>query len=314
MSQFYLLYVGFIAMLIVMPILIPILRKLKAGNTERAELESHQKKNGTPSMGGIAIVLIFTIMSVILAFNNAKLIPVMILTIGFGIVGFLDDYLKVVLKRSDGLLAWQKFSLQIIVTIAFAVYITCFSDISLAIRVPYTGAMIDVSWLTYVIMFLAVLGTVNGSNFTDGVDALETTVTIVICGFLCMAAYKLDSSLVPITVGVIGILLGFLMFNVHPAQVFMGDTGSLALGGFVIGMAYVMQLPLFIIIVAAIYLAEVLSVILQVGYFKLTHGKRIFRMAPIHHHYELGGWSEVKVVAVFSTVTGLLCVLGYFLI
>lgn len=318
------LFIGFFLMLIIMPILIPILRRLKAGNTERLELASHQVKNGTPSMGGIAIVLVFAGISIFLAINNTKLIPVMILTIGFGIIGFLDDFIKVVLRRSDGLIAWQKFLLQIVVMVAFAVYMN-FSDISLAVRIPVTGALVDLGWITFPLMFLAVLGTVNGSNFTDGLDGLETTVTLVIAGFLGMAAYKLDESLVPVIAGMIGILLGFLMFNVHPAKVFMGDTGSLALGGFVIGIAYVMQLPLFVVIVAAIYLAEVLSVIIQVGYFKLTHGKRVFRMAPIHHHFELGGWakpekveekkwSEVKVVAVFSTVTALLCVAAYFML
>ena len=323
MSQIYMLYVGFAAMLVIMPILIPILRRLKAGNTERLELKSHQVKNGTPSMGGIAIVLVFTTISTFLAMENRELFPVMILTIGFGVVGFLDDFIKVVLRRSDGLIAWQKFLLQIVITVAFSIYITNYTDISLEMRIPVTGAYVDMGWFAYVIMFLAVMGTVNGSNFTDGLDGLETTVTLVICGFLALAAFRLDASMVPVIAGMIGILLGFLMFNVHPAKVFMGDTGSLALGGFVVGVAYVLQIPLFIVIVALIYLAEVLSVIIQVFYFKVTHGKRVFRMAPIHHHFELGGWckpedveekkwSEVKIVAVFSTVTALLCVLAYY--
>lgn len=323
MSQIYMLYVGFAAMLVIMPILIPILRRLKAGNTERLELKSHQVKNGTPSMGGIAIVLVFAAISTFLAMENRELIPVMILTIGFGVVGFLDDFIKVVLRRSDGLIAWQKFLLQIVITVAFSIYITNYTDISLEMRIPVTGAYVDMGWFAYVIMFLAVMGTVNGSNFTDGLDGLETTVTLVICGFLALAAFRLDASMVPVIAGMIGILLGFLMFNVHPAKVFMGDTGSLALGGFVVGVAYVLQIPLFIVIVALIYLAEVLSVIIQVLYFKATHGKRVFRMAPIHHHFELGGWckpedveekkwSEVKIVAVFSTVTALLCVLAYY--
>ena len=158
------------------------------------------------------------------------------------------------------------------------------------------------------------LGTVNGANFTDGLDGLATSVTLAIAAFWGVVSISLESQITPAIAGMIGALFGFLMFNVHPAKIFMGDTGSLALGAFVVSVAYTLQMPLFIIIVALIYLAEVLSVILQVGYFKLTGGKRIFRMAPIHHHYELGGWSEVKVVAVFTTVTIFLCAFAYYLV
>ena len=182
------------------------------------------------------------------------------------------------------------------------------------LRIPLTRAYVDIGWLAIPLLFLAVLGTVNGSNFTDGLDGLETSVTLAICGFFGVASVTLMSDITPAIAAMAGALFGFLMHNVHPAKVFMGDTGSLALGGFVVTTAYMLQLPIFIIIVALIYLVEVLSVIIQVGYFKLTHGKRIFRMAPIHHHFELGGWSEVKVVAVFTTVTIFLSMFAYYLL
>ena len=182
------------------------------------------------------------------------------------------------------------------------------------LRIPCTRAFVDIGWLSVPLLFLAVLGTVNGSNFTDGLDGLATSVTLAIAGFWGVVSLTLGSGITPAIAGMMGALFGFLMFNVHPAKIFMGDTGSLALGGFVVSTAYVLQMPIFIILVALIYLVEVLSVILQVGYFKMTGGKRIFRMAPIHHHYELGGWSEVKVVAVFTTVTIFLCVFAYYLV
>jgi phospho-N-acetylmuramoyl-pentapeptide-transferase len=236
------------------------------------------------------------------------------MTLGFGILGFIDDLLKALKKSSDGLKAWQKMLGQLGLTTAFAVYMVRFSDVSLELRIPVTGALIDISWLAIPLLYLAVLGTVNGANFTDGMDGLATSVTLAIAAFFGMSAIHFYSDITPAIAGMIGALFGFIMFNVHPAKIFMGDTGSLALGAFVATCAYMLQMPIFIIIVAIIYLVEVLSVILQVGYFKLTHGKRIFRMAPIHHHYELGGWSEVKVVAVFTTVTIFLCVLAYFMV
>ena len=165
-------------------------------------------------------------------------------------------------------------------------------------------------FLTIPVMFLAIIGTVNGVNFTDGLDGLATGVTIMVAVFFGVVALGVGSGVWPITAAVIGALLGFLLFNVHPASVFMGDTGSLALGGFVAATAYMLQMPMFILIVGLIYWIEILSVIIQVGYFKISHGKRIFRMAPIHHHFELGGWSETRVVAVFTIVTAILCLIG----
>lgn len=294
------------------PFMIPILRRLKVGNTEREELKSHQKKTGTPTMGGLMILLAIIITSLFFMKSYPKIIPILFVTVGFGVIGFFDDYLKVVLKRSDGLLAWQKMILEIVVTTVFAVYLARFTDIPLTMLVPFSGGRYaDFGWLALPILFLAVIGTVNGVNFTDGLDGLASSVTVLTATFFTVVAIGSDSGIEPITCAVVGALLGFLLFNVYPASVFMGDTGSLALGGFVASTAYMLQMPMFILIVGLIYWIEILSVMLQVGYFKLTHGKRIFRMAPIHHHFELCGWSETRVVAVFSIITTIMCLIAY---
>lgn len=294
------------------PVVIPFLRKLKVGQTERKELESHLKKNGTPTMGGIMILASIIITSLFYVKDYPKIIPILFMTVGFGVIGFLDDYLKVVLRRSDGLLAWQKMILQIIVTGVFAVYMVKYSGVALTMLIPFSGGKyLDLGWLAIPVLFFAVVGTVNGTNFTDGLDGLASSVTIMVATFFSVVAIGTNAGIAPITCAVVGALLGFLLFNVYPASVFMGDTGSLALGGFVVSTAYMMQMPLFILIVGLIYLVEVLSVIIQVTYFKKTGGKRIFRMAPIHHHFELGGWSETRVVAVFAIVTAILCLLAY---
>lgn len=293
------------------PVVIPFLRKLKVGQTERKELESHLKKNGTPTMGGIMILASIIITSLFYVKDYPKIIPILFMTVGFGVIGFLDDYLKVVLRRSDGLLAWQKMILQIIVTGVFAVYMVKYSGVALTMLIPFSGGKcLDLGWLAIPVLFFAVVGTVNGTNFTDGLDGLASSVTIMVATFFSVVAIGTNAGIAPITCAVVGALLGFLLFNVYPASVFMGDTGSLALGGFVVSTAYMMQMPLFILIVGLIYLVEVLSVIIQVTYFKKTGGKRIFRMAPIHHHFELGGWSETRVVAVFSITTAILCLIA----
>lgn len=293
------------------PVVIPFLRKLKVGQTERKELESHLKKNGTPTTGGIMILASIIITSLFYVKDYPKIIPILFMTVGFGVIGFLDDYLKVVLRRSDGLLAWQKMILQIIVTGVFAVYMVKYSGVALTMLIPFSGGKyLDLGWLAIPVLFFAVVGTVNGTNFTDGLDGLASSVTIMVATFFSVVAIGTNAGIAPITCAVVGALLGFLLFNVYPASVFMGDTGSLALGGFVVSTAYMMQMPLFILIVGLIYLVEVLSVIIQVTYFKKTGGKRIFRMAPIHHHFELGGWSETRVVAVFSITTAILCLIA----
>ena len=295
------------------PIVIPILRRLKMGQTEREEgVKSHLKKAGTPTMGGVIILFAITMTSLIYVREYPKVIPVLFVTLGFGMIGFLDDYLKVVLKRSDGLMPMQKMALQIVVTAIFAFYIVKVAKVPLTMLVPFTGGKYywDIGWLAIPVLFFAVIGTVNGVNFTDGLDGLASSVTVLVATFFTVVAMGNKSGIEPITCAVVGALLGFLLFNVYPASVFMVDTGSLALGGFVASAAYMLQMPLFIIIVGLIYLIEVLSVMIQVAYFKKTGGKRFFKMAPIHHHFELCGWSETRVVAVFSIVTAILCLIA----
>ena len=304
--------VSFALSAIMGPVIIPVLRNLKMGQTEREEgVKEHLKKAGTPTMGGVIILLSILITSLLYIRSNPQIIPVLFVTIGFGLIGFLDDYLKVVMKRSDGLFPKQKMALQIVVTAIFAYYLVKVAGISLKMLVPFSGGRyLDLGWLAIPVLFFAVIGTVNGVNFTDGLDGLASSVTVLVATFFTVVAIGTKSEIEPVTGAVVGALLGFLLFNVYPASVFMGDTGSLALGGFVASAAYMLQMPLFIIIVGLIYLVEVLSVIIQVTYFKKTGGKRIFKMAPIHHHFELCGWSETRVVAVFSIITALLCMVA----
>lgn len=304
--------ISFLISVVLGPIIIPFLRKLKMGQTERKEgVQSHLKKAGTPTMGGIIFLLATVVTSLFYVKDYPKIIPVLFLTLGFGIIGFLDDYLKVVLKRSDGLLAWQKFLLQLIFTGVFVFYISNYTDVSLTMKIPFwSGHYLNIGWLAVPLLFFAVIGTVNGVNFTDGLDGLASSVTIMVAVFFTVVSVGLTSGIEPITGAVVGSLMGFLLFNVYPARVFMGDTGSLALGGFVAGAAYMLQMPLFLLIVGLIYLVEVLSVMIQVTYFKATHGKRFFKMAPIHHHFELCGWSETRIVAVFSIITAVLCLIA----
>ena len=294
------------------PVVIPFLRRLKVGQTVRDEgPQSHLKKNGTPTMGGILILISVVLTSVFFVRDYPKIMPVLFSTLGFGLIGFLDDYIKVVLKRSLGLRVWQKCLLQILVAGVFAFYLLHYTDVSLAMKVPFMEAQyLDFGWMNIPILFFVVIGTVNGTNFTDGLDGLASSVTVLVATFFSVVAIGTESGIEPVTCAVVGALLGFLLFNVYPASVFMGDTGSLALGGFVAAAAYMMQMPLFIVIVGFIYMVEVLSDIIQVSYFKKTGGKRFFKMAPIHHHFELCGWSETRVVAVFSIVTALLCLVA----
>lgn len=304
--------ISFVLSVILGPLVIPVLRRLKMDQTEREDgVQSHLKKAGTPTMGGVMILLAVVITSVIYIGRYPKIIPILFLTLGFGLIGFLDDYLKVVMKRSDGLYPKQKMALQIVVTAIFAFYMVKFAGVSLTMLIPFTGGKyLDIGWVAIPLMFFVVIGTVNGVNFTDGLDGLASSVTVMVATFFTVVAVGTQSGIEPITCAVVGALMGFLLFNVFPAKVFMGDTGSLALGGFVAGTAYMLQMPLFLILVGLIYLIEVASVIIQVTYFKKTGGKRFFKMAPIHHHFELCGWSETRVVAVFSIITAILCMIG----
>lgn len=304
-------FIAFAISALLGPVIIPFLRRLKVGQTEREELKSHLKKTGTPTMGGLIILAGVLVTGLLFVKDYPKIIPILFLTVGFGAIGFLDDYLKVVLRRSDGLFAWQKMLLQIVVTGIFAFYMIRYTNVSLTMLIPFSGGRYwNIGWAALPLMFIVVIGTVNGVNFTDGLDGLASSVTVLVATFFTVVAVGTSSGIEPVTCAVVGALLGFLLFNVYPAKVFMGDTGSLALGGFVAATAYLLQMPLFIPIVGFIYMIEVISVMLQVTYFKATHGKRIFRMAPIHHHFELGGWSETRVVSVFSIVTALLCLVA----
>ena len=303
--------VSFAISMILCRVLIPVLKKLKVSNTEREELESHQSKSGTPSMGGIVIIVSVVIISAFYIKDYPLILPIALSMLLFGIIGFIDDWLKTVKRKSDGLLAWQKFLLQMIVTTLLFLYLMFFTDVDMTIIVPFTGRIVDIGWLAVPLFYFAVLGTVNGVNFTDGLDGLASSVTIIVAMFFMIVSYYLSGDVEPIACMVIGSLLAFRIFNVHPAKIFMGDTGSLALGGYVAIIAYVLHMPIFILIVGLVYLIEVLSVILQVSYFKLTHGKRLFKMSPIHHHFEICGWSEPRIVCVFTMVTIILCIVGF---
>ena len=248
------------------PFIIPFLRRLKVGQTERVDgVQSHLKKAGTPTMGGLIFLIATAVTSLFYVKDYPNVIPILFLTLGFGLIGFLDDYLKVVLKRSDGLMPMQKMFLQIIVTGIFAVYMILFTDVELTLLVPFSGGYyLDIGWVAVPLLFFAVIGTVNGVNFTDGLDGLASSVTVMVATFFTVVAIGSHSGIEPITCAVVGSLMGFLLFNVFPARVFMGDTGSLALGGFVAGTAYMLQMPLFLLIVGLVYLVEVASVIIQV--------------------------------------------------
>lgn len=309
--------IAFVVSAVLCPIVIPFLHRLKFGQQVRDDgPQTHLKKQGTPTMGGLVILSSIIITSLLYIRDYPRIIPVLFMTVGFGIIGFLDDYIKIIMKRSEGLNPIQKLIGQFIITGIFAWYLLHSGEVGIDMLIPFTGGFENGKFLSLGILFVPALffitlGTDNGVNFTDGLDGLCTSVTILVATFLTIVAIGENMGISPITGAVVGSLLGFLLFNVYPAKVFMGDTGSLALGGFVASAAYMMRLPLFIPIIGLIYLVEVLSVIIQVTYFKKTGGKRIFKMAPIHHHFELCGWSETRVVAVFSIVTALLCMIAY---
>ncbi len=300
--------------------LVPFFRKTHVSQTERMEgPASHKEKSGTPVMGGIMFLLpwiLVTAWTLPLHRNEA---PILIATLGFAAIGFLDDFIKVKRMQNEGLRAWQKLLLQVVVSLAVIFYIRRFTNVSFDMRIPFsslvtnggTPVMVTAGIFAIPVELLVLCGTANGSNFTDGLDGLLSCVTICIAGFLAAASVRVMAGITPSAGAMIGALLGFLVYNHHPAKIFMGDTGSLSLGGYVAASAIMMNMPIYIVIVAFIYLAEVCSVIIQVSYFQATKGKRFFLMAPIHHHFELRGWTEVRVVAVFTMVTFILCLLGF---
>lgn len=305
---------AFIMTLIAGPLLIPVLRKLKFGQTVRDDGPStHLRKTGTPTMGGLIFLIPVLIVSLFFARRYPQILALAFVTIGFGLIGFIDDYIKVVKKSKDGLYANQKMLGLLIIATAFSFYIAQFTDIGTDIVIPFLGSNVtfDLAWLFVPFTIFVLLSITNAVNLTDGLDGLAAGVTLIVMVFFTLVAMtkgewdyiKLFSS------AVAGGCLGFLAFNSHPAKVFMGDSGSLALGGAVGAAAILMKMPLIILIVGAIYVIEALSVIIQVGSFKLR-GKRVFKMAPIHHHFELVGWKETKVVTVFYTATVIFCIIG----
>ena len=306
------LLISFAVCAVLCRLMIPVLHRMKFGQNVRSDgPESHLKKQGTPTMGGIMIVL--GIIAGTLPFlKSAPLtVPVLLFTAAFGFIGFLDDYLKIRKKQSEGLTVKQKFALQLVATAILAFWLYSRGEEARGMLVPFTGGfdtgfVLNLGILFVPAVFFVVLGTDNGTNFTDGLDGLCSSVTVVTSLFFGAAAIRFGIPCAPAAGAVIGALLAFLLYNVYPAKVFMGDTGALALGGFISSSALIMRMPLFIPIVGFIYMIEVISVMIQVGYFKKTHGKRFFRMAPIHHHFEKGGWSETRVVAVFTIVTVIL--------
>ena len=316
LSLLLILFLAFVFTAIIGRFIIPILKKLKVGQSERLDgPRSHLKKQGTPTMGGIMMIISIALFVTIECFINEKIrleiLPIALASIGFGLIGFIDDYKKVVLKNTDGLSPKLKLLGQLIISTIFLVYLLNYSNIGTAIKVPFTEIVWNLpKWIYVVLMILVMLGTTNAINLTDGVDGLAGSVTAIIIGSLSVISYKCN--LIGVTtfgVIVIGTICGFLIYNFHKAKVMMGDTGSLLLGGVVSSMAIMMQNPLLLIIVAIIPIIETLSVILQVlsGFFR---GKLLFKMAPIHHHFELSGWRENKVVGVFSAITLIAAIIG----
>ena len=310
-SAAYALIIALIACVVLGAFVIPKLHNF-GQNVRDDGPKSHLKKQGTPSMGGIFMIGAFAIATLFFVKDNPDAIVVLLITVGYGLVGFLDDYIKVVKKRSLGLRAWQKVVFQLIVTILFAIYLLKMNDFGTEIYVPFTkGFYIDLGWLYVPFLFFVMVGTVNSVNLTDGLDGLASGVTVLVATYFVFIAYAVNKGLIPVCGAAIGALLGFLVFNSYPAKVFMGDTGSLALGGFVASVAILTKMPIMLVIVGFVYVCESLSVMIQVGYFKLTGGKRIFKMAPIHHHFELSGLQGIKVVELFTIATAVLCLLGF---
>lgn len=312
----YAVFIAFAVTVILCPIAIPVLHRMKFGQQVRDDgPATHLKKQGTPTMGGLMILAGVLVSGLIFSIRYPKVLPVLFLTVGFGFVGFLDDFLKIKKKQSEGLKVWQKLCLQFVITGFFCAYMLCGAESGRTMLIPIVHIYVTVPAVLYVpLLFFIILGTDNGTNFTDGLDGLASSVTIPVAIFLAAVSIRGNWGIAPLCGAMLGSLMAFLMFNTHTAKVFMGDTGSLALGGFVAGAAYMMQIPFYIPIFGFIYLIEVVSVIIQVVYFKATGGKRFFRMAPIHHHFEKGGAEEPQIVSWFSIVTALLCMLSWLLL
>ena len=316
-----LLVIAFIITIILGFIIIPILKKLKVGQIERDDgPKSHLKKQGTPTMGGIIMIItmIIVVTGTYIYFtakgqNNIanNILPLLLVSIGFGLIGFIDDFKKLVLKNTKGLKPSYKMLGLLIISVAYVVYLVYALNIGTDTYIPIIKQYISLPVYIYIpFAIIVILATTNAINLTDGIDGLSSSVSAIIITCLTVIGILFGSRELGIFGSiVIGAILGFLMFNLHPAKVFMGDTGSLLLGGVISAMALYIKMPLLLIIIALVPVLETLSVIIQVAYFKKT-GNRVFKMAPLHHHYELSGWKESKVVIVFSAITLVLCIIG----
>lgn len=295
------------------PFLIPVLRRIGAGQSIREDgPSSHLTKSGTPTMGGFLLIATVSIASLLAIGPDKELLIILAAFLAFGFLGFLDDFVKVVRKQSLGLTVVQKLLFQIVIAAGLAIYQISVSDSGTMIAIPFLGKTIDFGWFAVPFMVFVVVAMANSVNLTDGLDGLAAGVTFLVAAFFTVAAVVL--SVLPagvFSVALAGACLGFLFYNRHPAKLFMGDTGSMALGGGLAAVAIIMEIELLLPIVGAVYVAEALSVLLQVVYFKKSGGKRLFRMAPLHHHFELSGWKESKVVAVFWIATVVFCGLGW---
>jgi len=316
--------VSFVIAVIITKFEIPVLRR-KAGQNIREEgLESHYSKAGTPSMGGISFIIAACVTTLaataVLGGNFAHAIAILIIFVGFGFIGFIDDYLKVIKKQNEGLKAKQKFALQIVLSVIFAIIVTNISDYGTQVYIPIADIFVNFGFFYYIFIVFAVLAMTNAVNLTDGLDGLASGVTALVSLFFAIAgmifgvSHFVDNANIIFFASVCGGCLGFLVFNKNPAKVFMGDTGSLALGGGIAAAAIVMKLELLLLVAGLLYVIEALSVVLQVSYFKATHGKRIFKMAPIHHHFEMCGFSERQVVTGFWLFTFVCCIIAMFMI
>ena len=298
-------------------LLIPFLRAMKIGQSIREVGPTwHNYKAGTPMMGGLMFIITATL---ILLFNIPRMVDfsvffVLLLSLCFGFIGFLDDYAKMKKKQNEGLTSLQKAALQMAVSALFVYVLYRNGVLSPSLYIPFVNVSLQLHPILYIFLAMFIMvGCDNAVNLTDGVDGLSSSVTLPVMVFFTAASIKLgryDLALLPASL--IGGLIAYLFYNWYPAKVFMGDTGSLFLGGVVCAMSFALNMPLILILVGFVYIVETLSVILQVGYFKLTHGKRLFKMAPIHHHFEKCGWKEVKVVLVFASVSAVMCLIAWF--
>ena len=300
------------ATLCVMPILIPFLHKIKFGQSIRKEgPQSHMKKTGTPTMGGIVFVIVPLLVMAILdhqAFFSLDVLIVMLAYLGYALIGFIDDYLIVVQKKNDGLKPAVKFAMQSVLAVLF--YFIYQGMASTAIDLPFIKEPLELGIFYFALVFIMFTAESNAVNLTDGLDGLCAGCSVIaIAPYIVFALVQKNSDLALLLLAVAGALLGYLKFNLHPAKIFMGDTGSLALGGLLAASAMVLKKELLLLIIGAVFLIETLSVVIQVTSYKLTR-KRVFKMAPIHHHFELCGWSETRVVAVFSVVTAIMCLIA----